>query len=107
MFFPYLNISVCNCVFSNHNHNHNHNHRWDVPFGVPTSVRPVRLVFSFIFNQAAHLHLHPTEALRLRVRRLIIGYYFSMRDNGWYNIGTKLEQLLVRRLLTLKRCIAT
>ena len=26
MFFPYLNISVCNCVFSNHNHNHNHNH---------------------------------------------------------------------------------
>ena len=23
MFFPYLNISVCNCVFSNYNHNHN------------------------------------------------------------------------------------
>ena len=25
-------------------------HRWDVPFGVPMSARPVHLVFLFIFN---------------------------------------------------------
>ena len=35
-------------------------HQWDVPFGVPTSVCPVHLLFSFIFNQAACL-LHPTK----------------------------------------------
>ena len=29
--------------------------------GVPTSVRPVHLVFSFIVNQAACLLLHPTK----------------------------------------------
>ena len=37
---------------------------------------------------------HHVLVLRLRVRRLIIGYYFLMRDNGWCNIGTKLKQVL-------------
>ena len=36
-------------------------HQWVVSFGVPTSVRPVCLVFSFIFNQAVCLLLHPTK----------------------------------------------
>ena len=39
-------------------------HRWDVPFGVPMSVHPMRLVFSFIFNQAACLLLHATKPYR-------------------------------------------
>ena len=34
-----------------------------MPFGVLTNVRPVRLVFSFIFNQAACL-LHPAKPYR-------------------------------------------
>ena len=38
-------------------------HKWDVPFGVPTNASPLRLIFSFIFNQAACL-LHPTKPYR-------------------------------------------
>ena len=33
-------------------------------FGVPTSVGPLHLVFSFIFNQAACLILHPMKPYR-------------------------------------------
>ena len=38
-------------------------HQGDVLFGVLTSVGPLRLMFSFIFNQAACL-LHPMKPYR-------------------------------------------
>ena len=39
-------------------------HWWDVPFWVPTSVRPVRLVFPFIFNQVGCLLLQASKPYR-------------------------------------------
>ena len=39
-------------------------HQWDVPFWVPTSVRPVCLVFPFIFNQVGCLLLQASKPYR-------------------------------------------
>ena len=47
-------------------------HRWDVPFGVPTSVHPVHLVFPFIFNQVGCLlALKPYGGVICRLLKII------------------------------------
>ena len=66
-------------------------------FGVLTSVGPLHLVFSFIFNQAACLLLHPTKPYR--------GVNFSYQRflSGAYIDATELFQSWVSEALQSRR----
>ena len=58
-------------------------HQWDVPFGVPTSIGPLHLSFSFIFNQAACLLLHsmkPYQGINFPYQHFLSAAYLDAAE---------------------------
>ncbi|XP_065917160.1 uncharacterized protein [Dysidea avara] len=103
MFFPYLNISVCNCVFSNHNHNHNHNQQVKVterphsrpqepstPSGASASAqsrgRPrsqsTSSLESLLPVQSTHAHIFRTLSEETTQQRVVTFLKVPVRDDS-------------------------
>ena len=70
-------------------------HQWDAPFGVPTSVCPVHLVFPFIFNQFGRLLLQalkpyqsvnfPYQHFSVDTTKLFQKPLMLLKEQGAYN----------------------